>query len=83
VGAIQIAGTANLHQIQFFVAACDYTLIGEEIFAVGAYFSGDPIRRGSLAGQDVGKVIAILLIIIGTIVGTFGGQKALDRLTNW
>ena len=83
VGAIQIAGTANLHQIQFFVAACDYTLIGEEIFAVGAYFSGDPIRRGSLAGQDVGKVIAILLIIIGTLVGTFGGQKALDRLTNW
>jgi hypothetical protein len=39
VGAIQVAGTANLHQIPFFVAACDYTLIGEELFAGGAYLS--------------------------------------------
>jgi hypothetical protein len=83
IGALQIAGTANLHQIQFFVAACDYTLIGEEIFAVGAYFSNDAVRRGSIAGQDVGKVAAIILIIIGTLIGTFGGQKSLDQMINW
>ena len=29
-GAVQIAGTANIHQLPFFVVACDYTLIGEE-----------------------------------------------------
>ena len=33
IGAIQIAGTAESSQLPFFVAACDYTLIGEEFFA--------------------------------------------------
>src|SRR5205085_9613292 len=30
-GAIQIAGTAETSQIPFFVVACDYCLIGEEL----------------------------------------------------
>jgi len=33
VGAIQIAGTARPAQLPFFIAACDFTLIGEELFA--------------------------------------------------
>jgi hypothetical protein len=36
-GAIQIAGTAMPSQLPFFVTACDYTLIGEELFAASAY----------------------------------------------
>ena len=40
-GAIQVAGTANVHQLPFFVVACDYTLIGEELYAASAYLSGD------------------------------------------
>ena len=32
-GAIQIAGTANPEQLPFFIAACDYTLMGEELYA--------------------------------------------------
>jgi hypothetical protein len=38
VGAIQIAGTAEASQMPFFVAACDYALIGEEMFAASAYY---------------------------------------------
>ena len=41
-GAIQVAGTANVHQLPFFVVACDYTLIGEELYAASAYLSGEP-----------------------------------------
>jgi len=67
IGAIQIAGTAMPAQLPFFVAACDYTLIGEELFAASAYLSGEPKQLGSLKGQDVGKVIAMLFIIVGTI----------------
>lgn len=78
IGAIQIAGTANLHQIQFFVAACDYTLIGEDLFAAGAVISEDPIKLGSIAGQDLGKLFALALIIIGVISTTLGS----DFLTN-
>ncbi|HID32485.1 MAG TPA: fibronectin type III domain-containing protein, partial [bacterium (Candidatus Stahlbacteria)] len=33
VGAIQIAGTIAVTQLPFFIAACDYVLIGEEMYA--------------------------------------------------
>ncbi len=71
IGAIQIAGTARPAQLPFFIAACDFTLIGEELFAASAYLSGEPRQLGSLKGQDVGKGIAMVAIIIGTIGLTF------------
>jgi hypothetical protein len=71
IGSIQIAGTAQPSQLPFFVAACDYTLIGEEFFAASAYLSGEPLQMGSLKGQDVGKVIAMVLIVVGCLLYTF------------
>ncbi len=68
IGAIQVAGTAQAAQLPFFVAACDYTLIGEEFFAASAYLSGSPEELGSLKGQDVGKLIVGLGIIIGVVM---------------
>jgi hypothetical protein len=70
IGAIQVAGTAMPSQLPFFIAACDYTLIGEEFFAASAYLSGEPQQLGSLKGQDFGKVIAGVLIIVGCLAGT-------------
>ena len=70
IGAIQIAGTAKPPQLPFFVAACDYTLIGEELFAASAYLSKEPRMLGSLKGQDAGKGIAILFIIVGSVLAT-------------
>ncbi len=70
IGAIQIAGTAQPAQLPFFVAACDYTLIGEEFFAASAYLSGEPDQLGSLKGQDVGKMIVAAGIILGTLAAT-------------
>jgi hypothetical protein len=54
------------------VAACDFTLIGEEMFAASAYLSREPKLLGSLKGQDVGKAIFILAILIGVILESFG-----------
>ncbi|MBI3038661.1 hypothetical protein HYY75_06390 [bacterium] len=68
VGAIQIAGTAEPSQIPFFVAACDYTLIGEELFAASAYLSRNPREVGSLKGQDISKLVIIFIIILGTVL---------------
>ena len=70
IGAIQIAGTAESSQLPFFVAACDYTLIGEEFMAASAYLSGEPDQMGSLKGQDVAKAIAATLIIVGVVLAT-------------
>ncbi len=68
VGAIQIAGTGEPSQLPFFVAACDYTLIGEELFAASAYLSKEPMQLGSLKGQDMGKGLILVLILIGIIL---------------
>jgi hypothetical protein len=70
IGAIQIAGTSESSQLPFFVAACDYTLIGEELFAASAYLSGDPRQLGSLKGQDAGKLLAALLLLGGCLLAT-------------
>ena len=71
-GAIQVAGTANIHQLPFFVVACDYTLIGEELFAASAYLSKNPKLLGSLKGQDLGKFLIMAAIILGSILESFG-----------
>ena len=85
IGAIQIAGTAETAQLPFFVAACDYTLIGEEFFAASAYLSGEPDQLGTLLGQDVAKAIAWIAIlgasVAGTVVAAFlGAGPAADGL---
>jgi hypothetical protein len=67
-GSIQIAGTDEITQIPFFVAACDYTLIGEELYASSAYLSQEPPLLGTLKAQDYGKAIAAILITMGAIL---------------
>ena len=78
-GAIQVAGTANANQLPFFVVACDYTLIGEELFAASAYLSGEPKLVGSLKGADLMKIAIILLVVVGCVIETFGQHG----LTQW
>lgn len=80
VGAMQIAGTGNLAQTAFFVAACDYTLIGEELYAGGAALSGDPRQIGSLAGQDYLKLITMCLIALGSVLATVGSDWLINLM---
>jgi hypothetical protein len=72
IGAIQVAGTAMPTQLPFFVAACDYTLIGEELFAASAYLSRDEKMLGSLKGQDFGKLLAMVCTALGSLLATIG-----------
>ena len=72
IGAIQIAGTDSEHQLPFFIAACDYTLIGEELYAASAYLSREPMLLGSLRGQDWGKVVIFIAIILGVVLELSG-----------
>ena len=72
IGAIQIAGTDSEHQLPFFIAACDYTLIGEELYAATAYLSKDPMFLGSLKGQDWGKILVVGMIVSGMVLEILG-----------
>ncbi len=71
-GAIQISGTDEIAQIPFFIVACDYTLIGEELYAASAYLGREPILLGSLKAQDYAKAAVVLLSIIGMVAASFG-----------
>ena len=85
VGAIQVAGTAMPQQLPFFVAACDYTLIGEEIFAASAYLSRDPAMLGSVRGQDLGKLFAMAAIALGVLLESarvLSGSAAVASLSS-
>jgi len=83
IGAIQVAGTTNMYQLCFFVATCDYTLLGDEMFAGGAYVSREPHRIGSIIGQDLGKKACIGLIVIGAVLATFGQKFLTDFLSKY
>jgi len=83
IGAIQVAGTAMPSQLPFFVAACDYTLIGEEFFAASAYLSGQPDQLGTLWGQDMGKLLAGCLILAGSLMATLAALTGSEWLADW
>ncbi len=73
VGAIQVAGTVSFTQVPFFVAACDYTIIGDEFYATSAYLSREPVLLGSLIGQDLAKLAFALITLFGTTWATLYG----------
>jgi hypothetical protein len=78
VGSIQIAGTDQDTQLPFFITACDYTLIGEELYAATAYLSQEPRLLGSLKGQDWCKVVLLAALFIGALL--LYGQVVADWL---
>jgi hypothetical protein len=78
-GAIQVAGTAMVSQLPFFVTACDFTLMGEELYAASAYLSREPKLLGSLKGSDWMKVVSITLMVVGLILNLAG----VERFVGW
>jgi hypothetical protein len=79
-GAIQIAGTDSDHQLPFFVTTCDYTLIGEELYAASAYLSREPVLVGTLRGQDFGKAFIMAVLVFGTVLATLGVAVQADAV---
>ena len=71
-GAIQIAGTANIHQLPFFVVACDYTLIGEEYFATSGLVTRNPELLGTLKATDWVKLVLITALLASMVLELFG-----------
>lgn len=69
-GAIQVAGTTEATQLPFFITSCDYTLIGEELYAAAAYLSRDAQVLSNLKLSDYGKVIFGALFVLGTVMLT-------------
>ena len=72
VNAMQIAGGTDVTAVPMLVAACDYVLMFEELFAAKAYLTEEPALIGSLASQDLFKYLALVFGLIGVVFATLG-----------
>lgn len=82
-GAIQIMGTVRMYQLMFMAVVADYLLIGEEMFAAGAYLSQDPIRLGAVRGQDLVKLGVLAAIVIGGVLKIVSSTWLIDILKKY
>lgn len=71
IGAIQVAGSTSNTQTPFFIAACDYVLIGDEFYAASAYLSREPVLTGALVGQDWIKMSMMAMVLVGSLANSF------------
>lgn len=71
IGAIQVASSTQITQTPFFIAACDYVLIGDEFYAASAYLTRQPVLVGSLVGQDWSKILIASTITLGVLMNSF------------
>jgi len=60
----QVVGTTDPRTLPFVYATADETLLGEEIFAGGAYTKKLPIQIGSLLTQDWARWAVIAAIVL-------------------
>jgi hypothetical protein len=75
-GAIQIAGTDSDAQLPFFITSCDYTLIGEELYAGSVYLSRQPLLLGALKSQDYAKLLLMVAMAIGIVLSAVNPELA-------
>lgn len=80
-GAIQIGGTDYRPYMPYFIAICDYALIGEEIFIASAYVSRDQAVRITVLMEDIYKWIIIAITVVGGILVVGGFTQILTWLT--
>jgi hypothetical protein len=71
IGALQVGGTPSQLQTPFFIATCDYVIIGEEYYATTAYLTREPVLLGSLIGQDRCKMLFLALALLGILMVSF------------
>jgi hypothetical protein len=67
-GAVTIAGTDSTIQLSFFLVACDYTLIGEELFAAAGLVSGNESIMAGVWAQDWLKYLILALLLSGVLL---------------
>lgn len=65
-----IGGTSNPNTLPFIYASAQETLLGEEIYAAGAYLQKRPAHIGSLVAQDIMRWLVALFILGGIVLAS-------------
>lgn len=67
-GLEQAGGAAQPAVLPFVHATANHPILGEELFAAGAYLRGGPAHVGSLLAQDWMRLLLIVVLIVGIVV---------------
>jgi hypothetical protein len=79
-GDLTVAGTDNLPAQAILYATAQEPLIGEEIYAGGAYFRPDSWHTASLLAQDIIRWLIVLFILGGILLKSAGLDQTLSNL---
>ncbi len=75
-----IAGTAQLPAQAIIYASASDPLIGEELYAGGAYLGAGKVHEASISAQDVMRWIIIFLILGSALLNLFGINTFLEEI---
>jgi hypothetical protein len=71
-GSLTVGGTDNLPGQAVLYATTQEPLIGEEVFAGGAYLGASPLHEASLLAQDLLRILLVIFTIAAAIVRLLG-----------
>jgi hypothetical protein len=71
-GSLTLAGSDSLTAQAVFAASAQEPLIGEELFAAGAYINAGPVHASSLRAQDIFRWVLVAAILIGAFLKLLG-----------
>jgi hypothetical protein len=70
--AFTLGGTQDVQSQALLYATAENPLIGEDVFAGGAYLNAGLFHRGSLRAQDLVRVLIVAGVLIATLLKTLG-----------
>ena len=70
--SLTVAGTDSIPAQAVLYATSDEPLLGEELYAAGAYLGAGPAHLASLRMQDILRWVLILIMVIGAILKLLG-----------
>lgn len=71
-GSLTLAGSDNLSAQAVIFATADEPLIGEELYAAGAYLNAGPAHQASLRAQDILRWVLVGAILAGAALKLIG-----------
>jgi len=79
-GNMTLAGTDDISAQAVLYATADEILIGEELFAGGAYVNAGPVHTASLRAQDVIRWLIVLVILSGILLKLLSLDKIITNM---
>jgi len=70
--SMTVAGTDNIPAQAVLFATADEPLLGEELYAAGAYLGAGQVHTASLSMQDIVRWVLVVVIVVGAILKLLG-----------